>query len=195
MLVLKIENTKIKKLVLLRGVWVETPATINAFVHIIGDFDLQGHCIIDDTQNMIILHPDHLISATSVADSFECTRRAVLQNRVKATSASSPPLVYGTILHEIFQAAILANRWESDWLHEVIESIATKHLEDLYVNDIQLPQAVEYLKSKMDELQSWAKAFISPYPKVRHPWLKSQRTLLTSCRMKQLLRLVTARRL
>src|SRR6266536_3701037 len=99
------------KVVHLRGTWIETPATVKAFVHVMGDFDRSGRCIIDDDQHMIILHPDHLISSTVIADSFGCTRRAVLQDRVKATSDSSTPLVYGTILHEIFQAAMLANRW------------------------------------------------------------------------------------
>jgi DNA replication ATP-dependent helicase Dna2 len=90
----------------------------------------------------------------------------VLQDRVKATSISSAPLVYGTILHEIFQAAMLANRWDTEWLSELIENIATKHLEDLYTIKLQIPQAVEYLSSKMGELQSWAELFVSSQPKV-----------------------------
>ena len=115
---------------------------------------------------MLILHPDHLISSTVVADSFGCTRRAVLQDRVKATSGSSAPLVYGTILHEIFQAAMLANQWDTEWLHELIENVATKHLEELYTIKLQIPQAVEYLQSKMNELQAWAELFVSSQPKV-----------------------------
>ena len=116
---------------------------------------------------MLILHPDHLISSTVVADSFGCTRRAVLQDRVKATSDSSPPLVYGTILHEIFQAAMLANRWDAVWLNELIDNIASRHIEDLYTIKLEIPQAVEYLRSKMPELQSWAELFVTSKPKVR----------------------------
>ena len=115
---------------------------------------------------MVILHPDHLISSTVVADSFSCTRRAVLQERIKATSAPGPPLVYGTILHEIFQAAMIANRWDSQWLNDLITATATRHLEDLYTIQLQVPQAIEHLKSKMGELQSWAEVFISSQPKV-----------------------------
>lgn len=138
---------------------------MKAFVHVIGDFDASGQCIIDDDHHMIILHPDHLISSTVVADSFGCTRRAVLQDRVKATSDPSAPLVYGTILHEIFQAAMLANRWDTEWLSELIENVTTRHLEDLYTIKLQIPQAVEYLQSKMPELQSWAELFVSSQPK------------------------------
>lgn len=129
-------------------------------------FESGGRCVIDDANNIIILHPDHLISTTSVGDSFGCKRRAVLQDRVKATSASSAPIVYGTILHEIFQAALSANRWDTEWLTEKIEEIATGHVEDLYTITLQVPQAVEYLCSKMSELQSWAELFVSSQPKV-----------------------------
>jgi DNA replication ATP-dependent helicase Dna2 len=115
---------------------------------------------------MLILHPDHLISSLVVADSFGCTRRAVLQDRVKATSDPSAPLIYGTILHEIFQASMMANRWDSQWLTELIEKTATRHLEDLYTIKLQIPQAVEYLQSKMGEIQAWAEIFVSSSPKV-----------------------------
>lgn len=137
-------------------------------MHVIGLFDKNNRCVIDDNTNLLILHPDHLISATVVADSFGCTRRAVLQDRVKATSDSSAPLIYGTILHEIFQAAMLANRWDIEWLQDRIEKVANQHLEDLYTIRLEVPHAVDYLLTKMPELQSWAELFVSSRPNVRY---------------------------
>jgi DNA replication ATP-dependent helicase Dna2 len=165
-LYLQVEGEQNTRIVYLRGTWFETPVTTDAFVHVIGTFDRSGQCIIDDKENMLILHPDHLVSSTVVADSFGCTRRAVLQDRVKATSETNAPLVYGTILHEIFQAAMLKNRWDTEWLANLIEKIATKHIEDLYIIKLQIPQAVEYLQSKMPELQAWAELFVTSDPKV-----------------------------
>ena len=150
----------------LRGTWIDTPVAEKAFVHVIGQFESSGRCIIDDVANLLILHPDHLISSTVVADSFGCIRRAVLQDRVKATSDSSNALVYGIILHEIFQAAMLANRWDTQWLNKLIQDVATRHLEDLYAIKLQVPQAVAHLESKMGELQAWAAVFVSSQPKV-----------------------------
>lgn len=165
MLLVEGENTNITRCVHLRDGWLDTPVSLRAYVHIIGDFK-DNACIIDDKFNMIILHPDHLVSSTVVADSFGCLRRAVLQDRVKATNDSSAPLVYGTILHEIFQAAMMANKWDTEFLTHIIESISTKHLEDLYTIQLEIPQAVEYLKSKVVELQAWAELFVSSKPKV-----------------------------
>lgn len=127
---------------------------------------MKGQCVIDDAQNLLILHPDQLISATVVADSFGCMRRAVLQDRVKATSEPTPPLVYGTMLHEIFQEALLANRWDLGYLAKVIEKIMEKHVEDLYTIKVSMAIAREHLQSKMTELTYWARAFVSPKPKV-----------------------------
>ena len=150
----------------LRGAWYDTPAHTSSYVHVIGEFSARGQCIIDDEQNLLILHPDQLISATVVADSFGCMRRAVLQDRVKATSDASAPLVYGTMLHEIFQEALLANKWDFGFLSKVIDRITEKHVEDLYTIKISIPSAREYLMSKMTELSSWASTFVSSQPKV-----------------------------
>ncbi|CRK03046.1 hypothetical protein BN1723_008824 [Verticillium longisporum] len=165
MLLVQVEKTKIVRTVHLRGDWYETPAHEKSFVHIIGDFDAEGRCVINDDQNMVILHPDQLISATVVADSFTCTRRAVLQDRVKATSEASAPLVYGTMLHEVFQAALLANQWDLKYLSAVIDTIMEKHVEDLYKIKVSTNIAKEHLQSKMPELSSWAHMFVASQPK------------------------------
>ena len=158
------ERTKALKTVHLRGDWYDTQASPKAYVHIIGDFEPSGRCIIDNNQNMLILHPDQLVSSTVVADSFTCMRRSVLQDRVKATSAATPPLVYGTILHEIFQEALMANNWDLDFLGAVIDKTLQKHLEDLYVIKVSLEDARGHLFSKMSELRTWAQAFVAAAP-------------------------------
>ncbi|KAF5608779.1 DNA replication ATP-dependent helicase Dna2 [Fusarium subglutinans] len=164
-LLIQADNSKDIKTVHLRASWFDTPAHAEAYVHIIGDFSLRGQCIVDDGQNLLILHPDQLISATVVADSFGCMRRAVLQDRVKATSPPTPPLIYGTMLHEIFQEALLANKWDLPFLCAVIDRITEKHVEDLYTIKVGIPSAREHLQSKMTELSYWAGAFVSSRPK------------------------------
>lgn len=164
-LVLQAERSKKTKTVHLRGDWIDTPAHAKSFVHIIGEFEPSGRCIIDNSQNILILHPDQLISATVVADSFSCMRRAVLQDRVKATSEASAPLVYGTLLHEIFQEALLANNWDQSFLNEIIERTMKKHVQDLHTIKVSFTDAREHMSSKMPEVRGWAERFISSYPR------------------------------
>lgn len=164
-LLVQAERTHKTKTIHLRGDWVDTPAHAKSFVHIIGEFEPSGRCIIDNSQNILVLHPDQLVSATVVADSFSCMRRAVLQDRVKATSEASAPLVYGTLLHEVFQEALLANKWDQSSLNEVIERTMKKHVQDLYTIRVNFTDAREHMASKMPEVRGWAERFISSYPR------------------------------
>lgn len=164
-LVVQAERSHATKTIHLRGDWIDTPAHAKAFVHIIGDFEPNGRCIIDNNRNILILHPDQLISATVVADSFSCMRRAVLQDRVKATSEASAPLVYGTLLHEIFQEALMENKWDQAFLNDVIDRAMKKHIEDLYTIQVNFTDAREHLSSKMPEVRGWAERFVAAYPR------------------------------
>ncbi len=121
----------------------------------------------DNSQNLLILHPDHLISATVVGDSFTCTRKAILGDRVKATSDGNQATLYGHIIHEIFQEALKAHRWDDVWMVSAIEKIATRHLEGLFELNIELSIALDQLKAKVNDLQVWAEIFIAAEPKVR----------------------------
>ncbi|KFA53128.1 hypothetical protein S40293_03132 [Stachybotrys chartarum IBT 40293] len=163
-LLIEADNSKQMKTVHLRRSWYDTPAHAQAYVHVIGTFSAKGQCVVDDEQHLLILHPDQLISATVVADSFGCMRRAVLQDRVKATSEASEAMVYGTMLHEVFQEALLANRWDLKYLSQVIKRVSQKHVEDLYTIKVEMAAAQEKLQSKMTELSSWARTFVSPQP-------------------------------
>lgn len=160
--------TKLLKNVILRQSWFETPCTVSSFVHITGSFDKNGQCIVDDTHNILVLHPDHLISATVVADSFSCLRRAVLQDRVKATGEASAPMMYGHMLHELFQEALKANTWDNASLVKIMEEMLPRHYETMAEIGLSVNQVQEHIKSKFPEIRGWAEVFISSIPKVGH---------------------------
>ena len=151
---------------ILRQAWIQSPCSPESFVHVIGQFDRYGQCVIDNQQNLLILHPDHLISSTVVGDSFTCTRKAVLQDRVKATSDPNQSTIYGHLLHEIFQEAMRANQWDDDFMAVTIDALATQYLETLFEIQIEHAVAVEQLKARVTDLQAWAEIFISAKPKV-----------------------------
>lgn len=164
-LIVQADRQNASKTVHLRGDWLDTPAHPKSYIHIIGDFEPSGRCIIDNDKNIVILHPDQLISATVVADSFSCMRRAVLQDRVKATSDPSAPLVYGTLLHEIFQEALMLNDWSPVFLSGVIDRVMKKHVVDLYTIKVGFTDTREHLSSKIPEIRGWAEKFVSAYPR------------------------------
>ncbi|KAF9895416.1 Tripartite DNA replication factor [Aspergillus nanangensis] len=158
------ERTKQKKVVVLRDSWFDTPCTKDLYIHLIGDFDATGHCIVSDSHNMIILHPDHLVSATVVADSVGCQRRAVLQDRIKNSGDIGKPQVFGNIFHELFQNAMKLNLWDMETLRSLAETVAKNHIEELYLIHMDIPEAVEHLMSKMPAVQTWSKLFLRSKP-------------------------------
>jgi DNA replication ATP-dependent helicase/nuclease Dna2 len=160
------QKTDYKKAIILRESWFDSPCGKHDYLHLIGDFDAQGQCIVDNSENMIILHPDHLISATVIADSISCQRRAVLQDRIKPIADASKPQVFGHILHEVFQEAMKRNRWNLSWLRTTVETIVTRFVESLYAIHMSISEAVEYVMSKIPELRVWANIFLRAKPNV-----------------------------
>lgn len=160
MLSVKDEKTGMLYIVCLRDSWYDTRCTKGSYVHIIGKFDRMGQCVVNDADNMIILHPDHLISSTVVGDSFTCMRRAVLQDRVKATNAATQPQVYGHILHEVFGQAMRLNNWDIQTFKDIIAKVLPSYLESLYEIGVQVQDATEYLLGKTPELTAWASVFV-----------------------------------
>lgn len=166
MLFVQEENTQCNRAITLRESWFDSPCEKGSYIHLVGDFDSTGQCIVDNANNLIVLHPDHLLSATVVADSFTCSRRAVLQDHVKATGEATKPQVYGHILHDIFQEAMKANTWDLASLNGSIDRLLPKYVESLYDINVGMDEATEHLKSKMPALKAWAEAFLLVSPSV-----------------------------
>ncbi|KAJ5169535.1 Dna2/Cas4 domain of unknown function DUF83 [Penicillium coprophilum] len=161
------EKTRDRKVIILRESWFDTPCSKDSYVHLVGDFNAAGHCVVDNLNHMIILHPDHLISATVVADSIDCQRRAVLQDRVKVIGALERPQAFGVFFHEVFQEALKANQWDMESLKTLVETVMSRHIEELYSIQMSIPEAVEYLMSRMPAVLDWADAFLHLKPQAK----------------------------
>ncbi|KAK6443340.1 DNA replication endonuclease-helicase Dna2 [Oleoguttula sp. CCFEE 5521] len=158
----------------LRGSWYSTAVSAGHTVHLAclpgqshRPQPALGQLLVDDADDspLLIVHPDHMLSATTVADSFDCIRKAVLQDRIKATGETSKAMVYGSILHEIFQQALSANRWDDASLTDLVQKTLLAHIEGLWELGMQdLTLAFEDVKAKMGELSAWAKVFVAQQP-------------------------------
>ncbi|KAJ5254558.1 hypothetical protein N7505_011767 [Penicillium chrysogenum] len=161
------EKTRERKTIILRESWFDTPCSKDSYIHLVGDFNAAGQCVVDNLNHMIILHPDHLISATVVADSIDCQRRAVLQDRVKVIAALERPQAFGVFFHEVFQEALKANQWDMESLKTLVETVMGRHIEELYSVQMSVPEAVEYLMSRMPAVLDWADAFLHLKPQAK----------------------------
>ncbi|EME89159.1 uncharacterized protein MYCFIDRAFT_104185, partial [Pseudocercospora fijiensis CIRAD86] len=172
------ERTRASEVIILRDSWLDTAVSKGNIVNIaklrrhsnstpVASSPPSGETFIDDTEqsNFLIVHPDHMLSATTVADSFDCVRKAVLQDRIKATGETNKSMVYGKILHEIFQQCLSADRWDQKFLNEMVERTVQAHVEGLWelgMRDNVL--AIEEVKAKMGELEAWSRVFVKSEP-------------------------------
>jgi DNA replication ATP-dependent helicase Dna2 len=149
----------------LRDDWITTPVETGDLINVIGIFN-NNTCIVDNPSGILVLHPDNLVSSTHVADSFKCIRRAVLQDHVKATGEATKPLVYGSIIHELFQKAISVMDFSTAHLEGIIDTLVVQHIEQLYCIGITPVDATTDLREKIWLLQAWAEVFVAAQPSV-----------------------------
>lgn len=174
-LVAEEHRSNISVAITLRNSWSHTTVVKDNIIHIshLPSQNLNNHASpsvqieLNDTDQspLIIVEPDHMLSATTVADSFDCIRKAVLQDRTKATGETSEPMVYGKILHEIFQQALTNNRWDEELLAELVAKTVQAHVDDLWELGMRdSVQATEKIMAKMGELAAWARIFVKELP-------------------------------
>lgn len=149
----------------LRDDWINTPVETGNTINVIGIFS-NNTCVVDNPSGLVVLHPDNLVSSTHVADSFKCIRRAVLQDQVKATGETSKPLVYGSIIHELFQQAISVMDFSTAHLEAIVDTLVVQHIEQLYSINITPANATIDLREKIWLLQAWAEVFVAAQPSV-----------------------------
>lgn len=89
-------------------------------------------------------------------------------------------MMYGHMLHELFQEALKANTWDNASLIKIMEDMLPRHYETMVEIGLSVKQVQEHIKSKFSEIRGWAEIFISSIPKVS-PWhLLAQCNQLTS---------------
>lgn len=138
--------------------------------------------------NLLILHPDVLVSSTKVADTSSCARRALLQEIIRtspqslatvstdagakaAAGYSSPALVYGNLLHEVMQRSLTTGDWSEQVREQVVEEVLTREVESLYDAKLSEGQAKTVMLEKSRGFSGFAETYCGPQMSVSDPLL------------------------
>ena len=137
------------------------------YIHVTGPLDLTTDSITIDNacSNLIVLHPDTLISSTHVADSFECPRKSILQGRVRAGNVSSKAMVHGKLLHELLQRGLKSGDFSKDAIRREIDDIIKESIEDLYTIGEDETAAKKALLEHVETLHAWSSVYFGRAPK------------------------------
>ncbi|GAB4849894.1 Mediator of RNA polymerase II transcription subunit 16 [Ancistrocladus abbreviatus] len=93
-----------------------------------------------------------------VAGSFSCSRRAVLDERLKCSEQSTAALV-GSLLHQIFQAGLLLEIPTEDLLYEYSRIVLNKNVENLYACGVNENEVFVTLAGAIPRIINWIKLF------------------------------------
>lgn len=127
-------------------------------VNVVGKFDDDGKCVVSHNENLVVIFPDVLVSGTRVASSFHCPRRAVLDERLKASEQSTSALL-GTLLHQMFQAGLLKDLPTRHFLEERAATILQQNIENLYACDADQTAISAQLLDAIPRILNWIKCF------------------------------------
>ena len=183
------ESTGAARLVILKGVWkdayLEDPWQIKEgdILHLLAGSGKQwesgGFVILGDSENLfpdiLVVHPDFVISSTALSGSANCHRRSVIQNRVIAPQIGPAPTeegdvaraispIVGNCVHEAIQAATAAN----DFSEEFILAAGTKALNEMMLPAVWLAGAqpgtiLNQLRNRLPSMREWG---LCVWPKI-----------------------------
>ncbi|XP_078492398.1 DNA replication ATP-dependent helicase/nuclease DNA2 [Ciona intestinalis] len=137
-------------------------------INLIPNQDTEPCTVIDGRTNLLVHHPDTLISGTTVSNSLGCLRRAVLSERFKNTEIATDPnnvssvMLVGTIVHYIFQTAIkLKPLVTKEILLKVAKEAvySRKYFADMLAMNTDPKAVLTQVENYLPQIESWIKDF------------------------------------
>ncbi|KAL6302085.1 Dna2-domain-containing protein [Sparassis latifolia] len=163
-----------RRCVILRDDWADADIRVGDIVNVIGTFEpspsssSSGPMLsitVSAKVNLFILHPDLLITATSLSGAPQCRRKALVSNLTRRSLDVTPALVWGNMLHEVMQTCLAEGRWDERWVDAQITDVVGRGLGELIRIDMGVDQAKAEMKARAKGLKAFAEKYISQEPK------------------------------
>ncbi|KAK0450380.1 DNA replication factor Dna2-domain-containing protein, partial [Desarmillaria tabescens] len=172
-LIVRVDGSKEKRSIILRDDWIVTDVREGDIVNVIGEFTVLGESsssltssiVVSSKSNLIILHPDVLITATALSNAPQCRRKPLISSLVRSSSDYTPSLVWGNMLHSVLQACLVADRWDEIWVDDKIDEIVRGGLSDLVRINTNVDQAKREVKARAKGLHAFSEKYMAPSPK------------------------------
>ena len=165
--------------IVLRGAWSDTRVSISDIVRVIrtgvdGTFlewdtveQYTDLIVVDDDRNLLIVHPDVLISGSSIADSVQCPRKTVLLVRNPGSGgALSSAALYGNLIHELFQIVLVVLAEKPNIpvldLFTLPEDILANKAAKLYELNVPINDALAVLHDALPRIHDWFSKYYRP---------------------------------
>lgn len=155
---------------ILKDDWAGTDIQPNDVVSLIGEWESRDPITmsVSTSFNLVIVHPDLLVSATAVAGAARCVRKPVLSTLVKSSSNDvTPATVWGRMLHQVMQSCLASGQWEDDFIQDTVHHVVQSSLELLVQIEQDAESAENELRQRAKGLAGFGRPYISSTPQVR----------------------------
>ncbi|KAJ2918121.1 hypothetical protein MD484_g2295, partial [Candolleomyces efflorescens] len=164
------KQAKDSRIIYLQDDWYDTDVRPGDIVNAIGHFDtLTPHrkpsIKITAQTNLLILHPDILLTATALSNAPQCARKPLLSSLVRASNDITPALVWGNMLHEVMQSCLVEKRWDEAWINERIDEVLINGLGMLLALNVSVETARTELRRRAVGLGIFKDRYIADVPR------------------------------
>ncbi|KAK7487914.1 hypothetical protein BaRGS_00020815 [Batillaria attramentaria] len=149
---------------ILQGFWADTHVQEGDVVHVLSDSNQSGPnttqngvLVVSDTQGQIVVNPDLLLSGTVIVSGVYCLRRSVLNEKFKGIDGKNVHMLYGSIIHSLFQEAVKEKLCQRDEILATARSVvqSSKFLHDMYGQGVTEQKVMEEVENYIEPLQAW----------------------------------------
>ncbi|KAH7929561.1 Dna2-domain-containing protein [Leucogyrophana mollusca] len=152
--------------VILRDDWANSDIRAGDIINVLGEFDLFSKVITVSSQsNLLIHHPDLLLTATALSNAPQCRRKPLLSALVRSTSDVTPAIVWGNMLHEVMQSCMISQRWDERWIDERIDEVVRRSLAELVKIGLGVDEAKREVKTRSKGLRVFSERYMADVPK------------------------------
>ncbi|KAJ1919842.1 DNA replication endonuclease-helicase Dna2 [Mycoemilia scoparia] len=131
----------------------------------------QPFVIDNNSDSLLILHPDTLVTSTHLAEASSCLRRAVLRTLIneyllqtEGKSRLMTSAVTGHLTHELFQNLLEKNTWDDATIRENIKTLVEQNIDSLWEVDITEAETMQELWECSQMLKEWATIYVHSKP-------------------------------
>lgn len=149
----------------LSGEWFFTKVEEGDTLHLSTDQTGDVVSLSNDSSNLLVTHPDILISPTTISSSIRCLRQAVLGEVYRPTVgfSSNEVMLLGTITHSVFDKALSGKDFSVQYLTTSLSEIVEQSeiVESLSCVELNQQQVLEKLSPSIKLMSDWGAKFFT----------------------------------
>ncbi|KAF4585162.1 Tripartite DNA replication factor [Pleurotus pulmonarius] len=173
-LIVKLEGNKERRVVVLCDDWSHLDIQKGDIVSIVGSWETIAESTssvtlsinITSRSNLLVHHPDILLTPTALSSALQCRRKPLLAHLVRNPYGDvTPALIWGNMLHVVVQSCLASGQWGDAHITRCIDEVVSNGLLDLVKLEIGVDQAKREIHARAKGLRAFAQNYISSTPK------------------------------